>query len=150
MKFISHRGNLIGSIPDLENRPEYILNAIQSGFDCECDVWYYESNWWLGHDKPQYLIDFEFFNRNCKHLWVHAKNFEALHRLVGTHINCFFHDRDNYTITSKGIIWAYPGMELNSKTVCVMPDQSHQTLECYGICSDYIISEKLNEIRRNT
>jgi hypothetical protein len=154
MKYISHRGNLIGPYPDLENRPDYILNAINSGFECECDVWWRDGSWWLGHDKPQYEISEDFLT--TKGLWIHAKNTQALHRLANFETaNYFWHETDQYTLTSHGYIWAYPGSELTSLTICVMPENAEplytkeEKSKCEGICSDYIVLEKLEEIRRN-
>jgi hypothetical protein len=155
MKYISHRGNLIGPYPDLENRPDYIQNALNSGFECECDVRWQDGEWWLGHDHPQYKVGGEFLVQ--KGLWIHAKNTEALIRLkqfVG--LNYFWHETDAYTLTSQGYIWAYPGSELTHQTICVMPENADpmyskdEKAKCLGICSDYIILEKLEEIRRNT
>ena len=57
MKIISHRGNLDGPIFEKENHPDYILNAIDAGFDVEIDLWKIETKLFLGHDEPKYLID---------------------------------------------------------------------------------------------
>ena len=157
MKFISHRGNLIGPYPDLENRPDYITNALTSGFECECDVWWHNDAFWLGHDKPQYIItDPNFLNQDK--LWIHAKNALALHMLKKYHpkTNFFWHQEDEYTITNQGYIWAYPGALLTDQIICVMPENSEvlysksEKAEALGVCSDYIVLEKLEEIRRNT
>ena len=51
MKLISHRGNLHGKNPDLENRPDYILQALKKGYHCEIDVWLIRNKIFLGHDK---------------------------------------------------------------------------------------------------
>ena len=40
MKLISHRGNLEGRKPELENNPEYIDEALSKGYDVEIDVWW--------------------------------------------------------------------------------------------------------------
>ena len=40
MILISHRGNINGKKPDLENKPEYIQNAIKLGYNVEIDVWW--------------------------------------------------------------------------------------------------------------
>ena len=140
MKYISHRGNLIGPYPDLENRPDYVQNALDSGFDCECDVWWKNDTWWLGHDKAQYPVSAEFIFQ--KRLWLHAKNTEALHRLRrwSNTLNFFWHETDAYTLTSQGYIWAYPGSKLTSETICVMPENADplytrdEKNACYGIC----------------
>ena len=57
-------------------------------------------------------------------------------------IHCFWHDTDDFTITSQGIIWAYPGKLIDQKTVCVLPPKNYYTLEqlnsCYAICTNNI------------
>ena len=51
MLFISHRGNLHGPNPVLENTISYIDKALQDGFACEVDVIDYDDNgvFTLGH-----------------------------------------------------------------------------------------------------
>jgi glycerophosphoryl diester phosphodiesterase len=40
MKLIAHRGNTEGPNPLEENKPEYIEEAIENGFDVEIDIWF--------------------------------------------------------------------------------------------------------------
>jgi hypothetical protein len=137
---ISHRGNLEGKNIDLENRPQYILQAIKAGYDVEIDVWFKNDSFFLGHDEPQYQIDDSFLMNNK--LWCHAKNLEALRRMLQLGCHCFWHQNDDYTITSRGEIWVYPGKELSLESICVMPetfcDVNNHRLQCKGICSDFI------------
>jgi glycerophosphoryl diester phosphodiesterase len=57
----AHRGNLFGPKPELENTPDYIDEAIKFGFKVEVDVWLKEDgNLYLGHDKPDNLVSFEY------------------------------------------------------------------------------------------
>ena len=44
MIFISHRGNLKGRVPDMENHPNHIRNALTKGFEVEIDVWYKDND----------------------------------------------------------------------------------------------------------
>ena len=81
MKLISHRGNITGRIPNLENDPDYIKNAIHLGYDVEIDIWY-KNGLWLGHDEPQYKTYKKFLLLNTDKLWIHCKNFEALTYLL--------------------------------------------------------------------
>lgn len=142
--FIAHRGNLYGPNPKMENRPDYIMSAISEGFDVEIDVWVIGNDIFLGHDEPQYKIDLEFL-QNPK-LWCHAKNFEALTMMLNYRdtIHCFSHDNDKHVLTSNGFIMAYPGEEIDKKTICIMPERceppykKHQLKNCLGICSDDI------------
>ena len=50
MYLISHRGNLNGIQKDKENEPEYIISAIDKGFDVEVDVRFENNKFFLGHD----------------------------------------------------------------------------------------------------
>ena len=61
--------------------------------------------------------------------------------------NYFFHDRDKFTVTSKGIIWCYPKEPYNENCIILMPEwytdvSKFDTLKNYnalGICTDYPI-----------
>jgi len=51
----------------------------------------------------------------------------------------FWHQEDDYTITSEGYIWTYPGKKLFNKSICVLPEtHDYKNLNCLGICSDFI------------
>ena len=80
MKLISHRGNIDGPNIERENEPLYIFEALEKKFDVEIDVWWKENQFWLGHDKPQYCVKKEFLQN--KKLWCHAKNIEALNKML--------------------------------------------------------------------
>ena len=143
MKYIAHRGNISGRDINQENHPNYIDKAICLGYDVEVDVWYIDGKLLLGHDLPLHEVSYGFFI-NPK-IWTHCKNSEALLFFAehnDTFLNFFWHEKDKYTITSKGIVWAYPGSKLNAMSVSVLPettfDISVQTNPIYGICSDYI------------
>tara|TARA_B100001057_G_C22784732_1_gene925093 strand:- start:782 stop:1216 length:435 start_codon:yes stop_codon:yes gene_type:complete len=144
MHFISHRGNLYGPNKKMENKPEYITDAISRGFEVEIDVYFYNNNLWLGHDKPEYKIDISFL-KNSK-IWCHSKNLGALNYLIDNFkINTFWHQNDDYTITSKGYIWAYPNKVVTKKAILVVENnikKSEIPKECLGICSDYIANLK--------
>jgi hypothetical protein len=142
MKYIAHRGNLNG--PNLvdENKPEYILKAIGSGFECEIDVRYIHGEWFLGHDTPDYKIELDFLLNNSEKFWIHCKNIEALNKLIQfSQLNIFWHQNDDYTLTSKNFIWCYPGkIILLGNSITVMPEWNNFYLSenCCGVCSDYV------------
>jgi hypothetical protein len=137
MILISHRGNMNGLNPHLENNQEYCEEAIDRGFDVEIDVWYTDA-WWTGHDKPQYKVDTDFLKR--REVWCHAKNIEALKRLLDLGAHCFFHQNDNVTLTSQRYLWTYPTHQLTEKSICVLPElQTIDIKGCAGICSDYVV-----------
>jgi len=142
MRIIAHRGLLNGPDKILENHPDQIRIALNKGFDCEIDVWYKDEEFFLGHDAPQYKIDLEFLMMG--NLWIHAKNLEALFILAGTNLNYFWHQEDDYTLTSEKYIWTYPGKELTEYSVMVMPERDDPEFKnldwnCYGICTDFVL-----------
>jgi hypothetical protein len=145
--YISHRGNLNGPNKSLENRPDYILNALNKGFECEVDLWYVRKQLYLGHDEAQYPIHLEFLLRHSEKLWVHCKNPQALiWCLECPELNSFWHEHDTVTLTSKNFIWAYPGRQPIIKSIAVMPELNSETelKQCLGICSDYIMKYNRN------
>ncbi len=137
MYLISHRGNLNGIQKDKENEPGYINTAINKGFDVEVDVRFENNKFFLGHDFSQFEINKEFLLN--KKIWCHAKTSEALLALDKIKAHFFWHQEDDYTITSKGYIWTYPGKKLFSKSICVLPEKAnYKEINCLGICSDFI------------
>ena len=142
MKLIAHRGNLVGPFPDLENRPNYLEQAILQGFDVEVDVWYINGELFLGHDEPTHPIYKEFLQR--PEVWAHAKNFEALDFMLNNAIHCFWHENDARTLTSQGYVWTYPGKETISKSVIVELGYQLQleNINIYGVCGDYVANWK--------
>ena len=141
MILISHRGNLDGKKEKLENHPDYIEDAIKKGFDVEIDVWFINNNFFLGHDKPQFKVNSKFLEN--RKLWCHSKNSDALKELSKLNCHFFWHNTDDYTITSRGFIWIYPGKPILKNGICVMPEKKNNiNLDCKGICSDFIESYK--------
>ena len=153
MIYIAHRGNTNGPNSKLETSPGYIEKAINDGFDVEVDIWYIEKELWLGHDEPQYNVDEQWVRNNIKRCWFHAKDYAALLYLSawvssqGRHggvlrsddLCVFYHHLDNYTLTTTGFIWAYPGQPGNANTIAVLPELHHTNIRFYhGICSDYV------------
>ena len=137
MILISHRGNIDGINKDMENDPKYLLKAIKLGFEVEVDVRFEDGNFYLGHDFAQYNIDKKFLLNNK--VWCHAKTPEALMALKNLDVHYFWHQEDDYTLTSKGFIWTYPGKKLFPNSICVLPEHvNYDNINCKGICSDFI------------
>jgi hypothetical protein len=149
MLLIAHRALMDGPNPELENHPDQIRKVLDQNIHVEIDVWLNDSGWWLGHDQPQYLIGHGFLS--LPGMWIHAKNFEAAHRLLqltrfGHDLNFFWHENDQRTLTSSGYWWTYPGQQLDTTSVAVMPEmhvgvdniRSVLSWNCYGVCSDWI------------
>tara|TARA_R110000824_G_scaffold137826_1_gene302544 strand:+ start:172 stop:594 length:423 start_codon:yes stop_codon:yes gene_type:complete len=140
MKAISHRGNLKGEKTPLENSPDYIIEAINRGFDVEVDVWFTDGLC-FGHDKPEHKCSMNFLVGNSDKLWIHCKNLAALQMLNGIpSLNIFWHEQDDFALTSKGFIWTYPDKEVCSNSVIVVDDATkYNGKKCYGLCSDNVI-----------
>jgi len=148
MIYIAHRGNLNGPDPVNENKPEYLLNAIQKGFYIETDLWLINEGLYLGHDEPQYKITTEYLLTVKDKLFCHCKNIDALYFLIKNYpeIECFYHNEDDCVLTSKNHIWNFPGKKLTNLSICVMPERCSQQIDfnCYGVCSDFVVNIKNN------
>ena len=148
MILIAHRGNVNGRFESYENEPNYIDLAISKGYDVEVDVWYKDSTLWLGHDKPDYGVNFRWFRDRLSKLWIHCKNTEAVgfFKECGYPANYFWHEEDTLTLTSHNHIWVYPGKQPIKNSIAVMPETyKDDTTHCIGICSDYIQQYKQQE-----
>jgi hypothetical protein len=145
MILISHRGNINGKLPELENSIDYINNAIKLGYDVEIDVWMIEGVLFLGHDEPQYGITQHWLNERCTKLWIHCKNIEAVEWFSDIGVfNWFWHETDTITLTSNGYVWAYPGKQPIKNSIAVMPELHNDDVSmCSGVCSDYIENYKI-------
>ena len=133
---IAHRGNLNG--PNIhENQIWYLEKAISKGYDVEVDVWKIGERLWAGHNSAQYLIPEDFLLTHGLHLWIHCKNFEALDYFtnLGNSYNYFWHQDDDFTITSHNYIWTYPGKEVGKWSV-IVDLENKQAYDAYGVCSD--------------
>lgn len=139
MKWIAHRGNLNGPNTEEENKPEYILKALKSGYDVEIDVWLLNDKLYLGHDSPKYEIN-RYLLQDSR-IWSHCKNMDAyLHLLKFKNVNCFFQEDEMLVNTSRGYIWAHSNCDKsNNKTVITCLNGNYnKELNPYAICSDFI------------
>lgn len=142
MKLIAHRGLFDGPNKEKENHPDQLITALSAGFEVELDLWLVYNNLYLGHDEPQYKVEREFFEKEG--LWIHAKNLDALLWLTTTDYNYFWHQDDDYVITSKFYIWTYPGRPLTARSIYVLPESIDSDLsnvskkKCAGVCSKFV------------
>jgi hypothetical protein len=142
MILISHRGNLLGPNLNLENSPEYISDAIKSGYDVEVDFWVIDNLLYFGHDEPQYKIEKFFIDSYVKNLWLHCKNINALNYILDKpkYYQGFWHENDKYTLTTNNYIWTYPNMPTTNRNIIVHlgPLTNIKLDSVAGVCSDYI------------
>lgn len=147
MILISHRGNISGKIVELENKPDYLNSCIDRGFDVETDIRLVENELFLGHDQPIHKVELSWLDERKSKMWLHCKNLEAFEFFRQKDFNIFWHDVDDYTLTSKGFIWTYPGKKLSKVSIAVLPEQwtEEKNLNCLGICSDFIDKYSINK-----
>ncbi len=145
-KFISHRGNLYKKDVERENKLNSIYDVINKGFDCEIDTWVINDKIFLGHDEPLLEVDSKVLLDFKEYLWIHCKNLDALNYFSihsENEFNYFWHQKDDFTLTSKNFIWTYPDKNFSENSVIV--DLIH-TVEinkkAYGLCSDNIYEAK--------
>ena len=78
----------------------------------------------MGHDEGTYEVDIDWLLKFSNFLWIHCKSSESLNFLSRFQkLNYFFHDSDQYTITSKGFIWCYPGTDIIDYSVYLFPEK---------------------------
>ena len=143
MKLIAHRGNINGRMESWENEPSYIDLAISKGYDVEVDIWYKDNIFWLGHDKPEYGIDFRWLRDRNSKLWIHCKNIEAMTYFNSNFemfpFNYFWHENDTVTLTSLNYIWAFPNKQPIRNSIAVMPELFNDDVSsAMGVCSDFV------------
>lgn len=148
MKLIAHRGNINGPNSEFENNPEYIDTALSEGFDVEIDIRYVEGQFYLGHDFAQYPISTSWLEERKDNVWIHCKDLTSLKFFVDNlnNFNYFWHQEDDFTLTSENYIWTYPGKPYTESSVIVMPELNNdidkmvemKKYNCKGICSDYV------------
>ena len=146
MILISHRGNVNGRFESYENEPNYIDKSLSDGYDVEIDIWYIDGVLYLGHDAPQYGINYTWIHERMSKLWVHCKNIDALVVLKSKphNTNDFWHQNDDVATTSLGYFWTFPGKQLTKHSIAVMPEiaKFDNISIALGVCSDYVQNYK--------
>ena len=138
MKIISHRGNLNG--PQKEDNVISQLEKVAETMLVEVDVWRLGLKWYLGHDGPEREVSYDFIaNPN---FILHAKNLKALYSLSVTELHYFWHQEDDFTLTSKNFIWTYPKKEVTPLSIIVCQTleevEKYKTKNIWGSCTDYV------------
>jgi len=138
MILIAHRGNINGAIPERENSPDYIEQALLLGYHVEVDIRYIAGKLWLGHDEPTYEVSYSFLSED---MWLHCKNIDALEFLSqDSSLNVFFHGVDDAVLTSRGYLWTAPGFQITPRSIAVMPElvRGWMISKAIGICTDHV------------
>lgn len=154
IKLISHRGNISGAFPDLENRTEYIDAAISHGYDVEVDVRLIGDKLYLGHDAPQHQVAAQWIMDRSKNLFVHSKNSGAFSLMIEYGMKTFYHVGDPHvSIANTDLIWSHNIGEYTKRSIIplmsrsdmnsfgsfyelINKNSSSEAEKIYGICSD--------------
>ena len=147
MKIIAHRANIRGTNIKNENKISSIKKCIELGYDVEIDIRFFNGYLYLGHDQPKDIITKEELLDIKTKVWIHCKNLKAISyfKKIDEEFNYFWHEKDSYTLTSRGYVWSYPGQKLSKECICVLPeiDDSLKDIKSLtkksiaGICTDY-------------
>lgn len=150
---IAHRANIEGADPKMENTPGAIDYAISRGLQVEVDIRYIDKKWWLGHDGADYKVSFDWMMERNHYIWWHVKNLDGLIEFnsldqtlskIRDGYPCpklfyFWHQNDDYMLTSGGHIWTFPNKPIKGKNsiLCLNKKGAEVPKGIYGICTDY-------------
>jgi hypothetical protein len=147
MLLISHRGNLYGPSSE-ENNPATIEHTLSKGFHAEIDLWVDRTQDSIkimsGHDHAQYVVDLDWLTKRQNQLWIHAKSLSTLEWFLEDDRDwqLFWHQEDDFTITTTGHIWTYPNKQVGSSSIIVAQNLEDTTFysekSIYGLCSDFV------------
>lgn len=151
MLFFSHRGNISGPNPELENTPDYVLKALNKGFSVVVDVCLKNEVLYLGnkHSDSKTEVDKSFLQNTSIVCRAHDEiTYEAL---LSYEIHCFYHDNHQDPKTSLGLQMINYELSnevnLSQKTILMFPEEylsnkpNYNTYkQAFGILSNYIIN----------
>jgi hypothetical protein len=143
---IAHRGLLAGPDHVTENSIERLTANAMSGQQSECDVWFVDGKYWLGHDAPTTPISLEWLCAHREWLLIHAKTpatFHALYQLnqcEGANLHLFYHTDEDLVLTTRGHVIVYPGEPVLTGWISMMPERApdQPITNAAVICSDFI------------
>lgn len=146
MILISHRGNTgkHNSFAD-ENKPGYIVNALQEHFFVEVDLRVFNNELFLGHDEPQFQITKEWLTRHdiASGLLVHCKNVAALQFCMDYDLMGFYHKSEEHVpVINSPWIWTHNLSDVVENSI--VPLLSHEEFltrgnyKVAGVCSDFV------------
>lgn len=143
MIVIAHRG-LAGNDTDLENDVDQINDLYKNySIISEIDFWHINGKDYIGHDIDLKELNFNKLN-SLDHLF-HAKTFESAIRLQEMNVHWFFHDKDDFCITSHGFLLGFENVikkQNKFKTICVTNKTSPKNIDFNkfdAIVTDYPI-----------
>ena len=143
---IAHRGLSDGPNLVLENTVQQLESNARHHVISECDIWYTDTMYFLGHDAPTIPVTEAWIIHFSPWLLIHAKTAHTFHRLntlrteqaIDLHI--FYHTDEDIVLTTHGCVIVYPGFEVLPGWMSMMPERAPHitTRNAVVICSDYL------------
>jgi hypothetical protein len=144
VRLIAHRGNLNGPIPERENHPDYLVEALNCGVEVEVDVWVTDGKIFFGeHEVGEtfvYLIS--------KDAWFNCKNPEAVEyfktRNDGENYKYFYETDGGKIVSSTGHEWVEAPLDLeeeqSSEVIVLDLSEGHDYKygEVFAVCTDFV------------
>jgi hypothetical protein len=149
MVYYSSNGNISHIDLERESSPDYILEAVKSGYKVRfCIRLMSDDNLWIGEHEAKYKIeDIDFLFKNSKHFLIHCKNISSLHKLreidLKKQLHYYYHATDNVSISSKGyFLIDYGKRPLGENVIAMFPEDTDYQIsdlkKCFGVCSGNI------------
>lgn len=148
MYFFSNLGNINCKNEELENTPDYILNALNHNYYVKINVIYYNDNLYLRNKFNDIKIDLSFLEKN--EILIECLDFLTLNFFImlnSNKIHYFYNNNNinNISLTSKQFIISYK--ETSKYTILIDSKNYHRDGDidigiCLGICSNFIESYK--------
>ena len=141
MLFISHRGNVEGSLPEKENTISYIDDAVDLlNLDVMVDVIGIGGYLYLGTHTPKEKLPLEYLD--SPKFWFHCNNPEALEYFkVFSKVKYFWHDEDAYSLISNKKVLVHSGEILLPGSIALLPESNehgHSLWNCHAVCTNYV------------
>jgi len=146
-RHIAHRGLLRGPDSTLENTVQQLESNASAGIISECDIWFNDGGFWLGHDTPEYPISYEWICNMKDVILIHAKDLRSFHELKrlrdeeGIDLHIFYHTDEDVVMTTHGDCIVYPGLPVLNGWISMMPERTPLIkIKDYAlaICSDFV------------
>jgi hypothetical protein len=142
---ICHRGLLAGPNPALENNPAILELNFNYKLTSECDVWFTDDKFFLGHDNPTFAIDWTWIIERKDYLLLHAKTAETFVEMKrrndaeGLGLDIFYHTDEDIILTTGGKCIVYPGQPVLENCMSMMPEREPDIdrSNAAQICSDF-------------
>ena len=141
---VHHRGNSLSNLT-VENNPIDLKKLVHAGHYIELDVWTRGEKIFVGHDRPDVEVTYDWLLKVADRAFIHCKDgitFSRLKRWFGARgiaTNLFYHTHEDYALSTGGWVITYPGKQTFKEFLSMMPESAGRVPSgeaCAAICSD--------------